>query len=102
VLARSVWLGIMAAFILMSCWRGLQTARLMVKLDKMPRHDGFACPSCKEPPQRGPFWGCNQCGTVFDAFETRAACPKCSVQFPTTKCINCGGQNPLPDWIVAT
>jgi len=101
VAAHSVWIGIMAAFILLSCWRGLQTARVMARLDKLPRHDGFACPSCKEPPQRGPFWHCNQCGAAFDAFETRATCPKCSIQFPTTKCINCGGQSPFADWIVA-
>jgi Zn-dependent protease len=101
VLARSVWIGIMAVFILMSCWRGLQTARVLARLDRLPRHDGFACPSCKEAPPRGPFWQCNQCGAAFDAFETGAACPQCATQFPATRCIHCGGQNPLADWRIA-
>jgi DNA-directed RNA polymerase subunit RPC12/RpoP len=89
-----------AVFILMSCWRGLQTARAMARLDRLPRHDGFACPSCQEPPQHGAFWQCNQCGAAFDMFETRGACPRCSVPLPGARCINCGGTNPFPDWIV--
>jgi len=36
VWTRSIWLGILSAFILTSCWRGLQTARMMIKLEKMP------------------------------------------------------------------
>lgn len=101
VAAHSIWIGIMAVFILISCWGGLQTARVMARLDKLPRRAGFACPSCKEPPQCGAFWRCNQCGTAFDAFETQATCPQCAVQFPATKCINCGAQSPLADWMVA-
>ncbi len=44
---QSVWLGIMAAFILMNCWGGLMQARAMVKMANAPRREGFACPVCK-------------------------------------------------------
>ncbi len=37
VLARSMWLGILAAFILMNCWRGLQLARAMTLAEKAAR-----------------------------------------------------------------
>ena len=44
VLARSIWIGIMAAFILMNCWRGLQQARLLALAERAEREDG-ATPS---------------------------------------------------------
>jgi Zn-dependent protease len=34
---HSVWFGILSAFILMNCWRGLQHARALSKLAKLPR-----------------------------------------------------------------
>lgn len=101
VLAQSVWLGILAAFILMSCWRSLQTARTMVKLDKMPRHDHFRCPTCHESPQVGEFWQCHACGTAFDTFATSAACPKCAMLFSATKCLNCGTTSPFSGWLAS-
>jgi len=41
VLARSVWLGILAAFILMNCWRGLQHARLLTLAERAAHENGF-------------------------------------------------------------
>lgn len=98
--AQSIWIGVLAVFILMNCWRGLQTARMMVKLDQMPRHEGFACPSCKEVPHCGNLWQCSGCGTAFDAFETKATCPKCAALFAETRCPQCGRLNPLSAWVV--
>src|ERR1019366_3427091 len=46
IFAKSIWLGIMAAFILMNCWSGLKQALALAKLAKIPRREGFACPSC--------------------------------------------------------
>ena len=90
----------MAAFILMSCWRGLQTARAMVRLERLPRRDGFLCPLCHEAPQAGVFWQCSHCGARFDTFETQAKCPQCAAQFAMMKCLNCGGLSPLDAWIM--
>jgi Zn-dependent protease len=96
---QSVWFGIMAAFILMNCWRGLQHARALAKLLALPRREGFACPSCKSEPPVGNFWRCGKCQKEFDTFETQAVCPQCGTQFNTTRCLECGNPNPVSDWV---
>jgi Zn-dependent protease len=98
--AQSIWFGIMAAFILMNCWRGLQQARVLAKLAAAPRHQDFACPSCKAAPPLGALWKCSQCGTAFDTFVTHAACPKCGAQFDATRCVDCGQLNSIDAWSV--
>ncbi|MCY2988934.1 MAG: M50 family metallopeptidase [Planctomycetota bacterium] len=95
-----LWLGVLCAFILMNCWRGLQTALVMLKLERRPRRLGFACPICRMAPQMGAFWGCGRCRTAFDTFETLATCPTCAAQFAQTRCLNCGGESPLSEWLV--
>lgn len=37
---RSLWTGLIAAYMLMSCWNGLQHALLLMKLDKLQRQGG--------------------------------------------------------------
>jgi Zn-dependent protease len=98
--SQSLWFGILAAFILMNCWRGLQQARVLAKLAAMPRHQDFACPSCKAAPPQGAFWKCSQCGTAFDTFLTHATCPKCGNRFDVTRCVDCGQLNPIDAWAV--
>jgi len=99
---QSVWFGIMAAFILMNCWGGLKQARVLLRLAKLPRHEGFACPSCKTAPPIGSYWKCGKCGQPFDTFQTRAVCPNCAAQFPVTVCLDCRVLNPMGSWIVPT
>jgi len=98
VLARSIWIGIMAVFILLNCWRGLMQARLLAQVAKLPRRAGFACPACHEPPVLGAFWRCAQCLNPFDTFETNARCPHCGAVFPTTRCPECGNSSPISEW----
>ncbi len=98
---RSVWFGILSAFILMNCWSGLRQARALARIAKLPRHGGFACPSCQSPPPRGEFWVCGQCQTRFDTFATRAVCPQCGAQFDMTRCLDCGSSHPLSEWMTA-
>src|SRR5437870_2719705 len=50
VYTRSAWVAFISAFILMNCWRGLQQARALSRMAKLPRHNGFACPRCKVAP----------------------------------------------------
>ncbi len=95
---RSVWVGIIAVFILLNCWRGFTQARLLAKVAKLPRREGFACPSCQSPPLRGQLWRCAQCHQPFDTFESRAVCPSCGAEFPATQCIDCGGLFPFAAW----
>ena len=97
---QSAWFGILAAFILMNCWSGLKQAQALSRLAKLPRHEGFACPSCKTAPPVGAFWKCSRCGKPFDTFQTRAVCPNCAAQFPVTMCLDCRAMNPMSAWIV--
>jgi Zn-dependent protease len=97
---HSAWFGILAVFILMSCWGGLRQAQALYRLDKLPRHAGFACPSCKAAPPVGRFWTCSRCGETFDAFETRAVCPRCAAQVAVTPCPYCHAKISSSEWIV--
>ena len=98
---QSLWLGILAVFVLMNCWRGLQQARALSRLAKLPRRDGFACPWCKASPPLGSYWKCGQCGQPFDTFLAQAACPHCATQFAGTRCLDCGRLHPMSEWLVA-
>jgi Zn-dependent protease len=99
---QDVWLGAISLFMLMSCWGGLKHALALSRFAKLPRRDGFACPTCKAAPPVGEFWKCGQCGQSFDTFQTHAVCPHCSAQFGQTKCIECGSIHPMSDWMVAS
>jgi len=100
--AQSVWYGALAAFMLMNCWSGLQHARALLPLAKLPRRDGFACPTCKTAPPVGEYWQCGKCGQGFDMFQAHGVCPHCSTQFAQTKCSDCGRLNPMDDWMVGS
>jgi hypothetical protein len=98
---QSVWFGILCAFILLNCWRGLRQARALAHVTDAPRRDGFACPACQATPPTGAFWLCGRCRKAFDTFATQAVCPHCSAQFGVTRCLDCGGLSPISDWLVA-
>jgi Zn-dependent protease len=100
VYSRSLWTGAICIFIVMNCWGGLQSARTLLKFAKLPRRDGFACPSCRTAPPLGNYWKCGRCEQSFDTFETRGVCPHCSAQFATTTCLDCRVQNPIDAWVV--
>jgi Zn-dependent protease len=96
--ARSIWYGALAVFMLMNCWGGLQHARELLRLSKLPRREGFACPSCKMAPPPGDFWKCGNCRQPFDTFQTGAVCPHCGTRFAITRCLDCGELHPFEEW----
>ncbi len=98
VWAQSVWYGVLAIFMLMNCWGGLQHARYLLRMAKLPRRDGYVCPRCKTAPPVGTHWKCGQCGQLFDAFETQAVCPHCGARYATTRCLDCGALHPMSEW----
>lgn len=98
----SVWWGAIAAFMLLNCWGGLQHARALLRLSKIPRREGFACPSCHAAPPLGEFWKCRQCGQAFDTFVTGASCPACRAQFGVTTCLDCRRSFPITEWSAPT
>jgi Zn-dependent protease len=98
---QSVWYGALALFMLMNCWGGLQHARALLRLAKLPRRDGFSCPTCNTAPPVGEFWKCGKCGQAFDTFQTHAVCPHCGAQYAQTKCLDCGRLHPMNEWMVS-
>jgi Zn-dependent protease len=100
VVRQSVWIGAVAVFMLLNCWGGLQHARGLLRLAKLPRRPGYACPSCRTAPPVGAYWSCGRCQLPFDTFETRGVCPHCQAQFDRTMCLDCQEQRPLNDWVV--
>ena len=97
---HSVWFGVLSAFMGMNCWSGLRQAQALSRLEKLPRRDGYACPRCKTAPPLGDVWKCGQCQQPFDTFQGQAVCPHCGTQFAMTHCLDCGGQNPMSEWVV--
>lgn len=99
--SKSIWLGIMALFMLFTCWRGFSHARALHRIATLPRRQGFACPQCRQPPIIGPVWVCHKCAQRFDTFEVQAQCPNCGEASGMTQCIDCGGTFPFPEWSMA-
>lgn len=97
---HSFWIAAIAVFMLMNCWGGLQHARALLRVAKLPRRAGFACPSCRSAPPVGTHWRCAQCGQAFDTFETHGVCPYCSAAYFTTACMDCGESRAIQEWIV--
>jgi Zn-dependent protease len=97
---RSFWIGAISVFMLLTCWGGLRHAQQLLRLARLPRREGFACPSCRTAPPIGARWKCEQCEQPFDTFETRAVCPHCAARYPMTMCQDCMEQHPMNDWIV--
>jgi Zn-dependent protease len=96
----SVWGVLVGVYMLISCWGGLQQARVLLRREKLPRRAGFACPSCKVAPPLGPLWKCGKCQQTFDTFASGGACPNCGTQYPTTTCGECRRQFPMNEWVV--
>ncbi len=98
VWSQSLWLAVIAGFMLLNCWGGLRHAQALSRLAKLPRRAGFACPKCKTAPPLGELWKCGKCGHPFDTFATGAVCPYCSTRYPVTACLECGTASPMSEW----
>ena len=100
VYSESVWFGAMSLYLVLNCWNGLQHARALLKLEKLPRRPGFACPSCRTAPLVGEYWRCQQCQQVYDTFATAAVCPQCGARSAQTTCVDCRKSAPISEWAV--
>jgi Zn-dependent protease len=95
---RSGWIAFLALFIVVSLWDGMRQAQALYRLSELPRHLGFACPSCNTAPPVGKYWKCSRCAKTFDTFQTLGACPHCGVQHSQTMCLDCHIQSPWSEW----
>jgi Zn-dependent protease len=98
---QSWWSVVLAIFIGMRSWAGIQQARLLGQLDKMPRHQGLACPFCKAAPVQGVAAKCPQCGGLYDVFDFHGICPACQTRVAEVVCLNCARPQPLEQWYAA-
>jgi hypothetical protein len=96
---QSFWIIAISIFMVMNCWSGMRHAQTLLRLARLPRRQGFACPNCRTAPPVGAYWGCKECRKPFDTFETQGACPHCGAQYVTTTCLDCGEPHPMSDWI---
>jgi len=95
---RSVWLGVIAVFILLNCWNGLRHAVRLVRTARAPRREGLMCPSCRNAPPTGAFWTCPRCGESLDIFASQAVCPRCDATLLAIRCLDCGAYSPVAAW----
>jgi Zn-dependent protease len=94
---RSVWFGILAFFNIQRARSGYAVAKALRARELAPRHQGPSCPRCHQAPPKGAHWLC-PCGNTFDTFDTNASCPRCTRQFATTACVDCGESSPRVAW----
>ena len=59
-------------------------------------HGRIRCPQCGWKPRRGERWQCT-CGCIWNTFDTRGTCPRCSHQWRDTQCNACGQWSPRED-----
>jgi len=98
---QKLWLGIVAAFVVLRAWNGFQQARALAQLMKMARHEGLACPACGAAPLKGEFWPCSYCRRPFDVFATGGRCQECGSPLEQPFCFDCQTRHPLATWYPA-
>ena len=98
VWSQSLWIGIMALFLLSNCWNSYKLAGAMRELEKLPRHPGFSCPVCQAAPPIGNYWICPSCKGTFDPFATAAVCPHCQAALELTACPDCHSARAHRSW----
>jgi Zn-dependent protease len=89
---------LVAVFIVLRSQIAYQGAQYMLRVEKLPRHTGVACPGCGQPPPCGTFWVCEHCQTRFDTFDTRGKCPACGAWYLDTTCPYCHAQHHIDQW----
>ena len=95
------WLVVLAVFVAITAWKGLQQSKLLVKLLNSPRNTDAACPSCRQSPPAGPVGGCGRCDARFDLFATGGVCPGCDARVLNAICTECEASHSLAEWKAA-
>lgn len=96
--SQSLWIGLIAAYMVFNCWGGWKQARALIQFAKLPRRDEFHCPKCQASPPIGEYWKCTHCNQAFDTFAKQATCPSCATKFAETRCLDCNQLSPFSNW----
>lgn len=94
---QSIWLGVMAFFVLSTCWNSFQRARQLSRPTE-PRHRQYACPVCKTSPKPDPVWRCPSCSSPVDVFASGLQCQNCNEPFVSVTCPECRQLSPASQW----
>jgi Zn-dependent protease len=100
--SQSIWTAAICVFLGINCWSSWKRSRLMLQMAKLPRREGFRCPSCRTAPLLGAYWSCDQCQQGFDIFATEGICPYCRHEHADTICIDCQETSPTSEWVERT
>ena len=95
----AVLFGFIAGFIVLRSLVSFQTARAVLALQALPRHEGAACPHCGTGPPRGKHWLCEHCETRFDLFDSRGQCPACGAWYLDPACPHCYKKEHIDRWL---
>jgi hypothetical protein len=95
---RSPWIGIMALFLLVTCWRSFRDARLFRQMELLPRRPEWQCSACQKAPLEGQYWLCHTCLHVFDVFAGQGVCPRCNSFLSLVTCPECREARSLLLW----
>lgn len=95
---RSPWIGIMALFLLVTCWRSFRDARLFRQMELLPRRPEWQCSACQRAPLEGQYWLCHTCLHVFDVFAGQGVCPRCNSFLSLVTCPECREARSLLLW----
>lgn len=92
------WCVLMAIFIIQRSLLAFKQAQGLIKLEKMERLAGFACPSCGGKPFAGDVWVCGDCKTPFNPFVSGKVCPHCGKIHEKITCPFCREQSEMERW----
>lgn len=67
------------------------------KLRGKDRPGRIRCPKCAWEPRKEDRWQC-RCLHLWNTFDTRGACPACSLKWQVTQCLHCLTMSPHEDW----
>jgi uncharacterized protein (TIGR03067 family) len=98
LLGGALWICLIAGFAMLASLGGLMQARARLRMLKVRRREGVACPSCGTAPPVGAYWACPRCFQRFDFFEHAGACPHCSAEQESGLCQECGRRHAYADW----
>ncbi|PTY03191.1 peptidase M50 [Opitutaceae bacterium EW11] len=98
ILRQSLWTGIIALFVFQQCLANFRYAQALLRLERAPKHDDLACPTCHVSPPSGPVFLCGRCGTAYDPFDRHGVCPQCGTAVGGVTCPNCQTHHTLQEW----
>ncbi len=94
----SMWCIFLTIFMIQRSLLAFKQSQALVRVGKMPRIEGLACPNCGEKPFAGDVWGCGNCKELFNPFDAGDTCPNCGKKHEKVTCPFCREQSEAERW----